>query len=139
MTNTRTIHGDLILTKDTTFNESIIVEGNIKGYFDLKVKGDIDCVNIDCGNIDCGNIDCRNIDCRNIDCWDIDCWDIDCWDIDCGNIDCWDIDCRNIDCRNIVYCDKIKVRKGCKVICKVLIKDRFSVERKEQKISEEKK
>jgi len=52
----KTIKGDLILKKDTTFKESIKVEGDIKGYFDLKVIG-------------------------NIDCWNIDCWDIDCWDI----------------------------------------------------------
>jgi hypothetical protein len=110
---TKIIKGDLILKEDTTFNESIVVEGDIKGCFDLKVEG----------NIDCGNIDCVNIDCVNID---------------CGNIDCVNIDCGNIDCRNIVCCDKIKVRKGCKVICKVLINDRFNIERKEWKIEEKK-
>ena len=72
---TKTIHGDLILTKDTTFNESIIVEGDIKGYFDLKVEGDIDCLNIDCLNIDCWSIDCKNIDCYNIVCRNIVCWE----------------------------------------------------------------
>jgi hypothetical protein len=34
---TKTIKGDLILTKDTTFNESIIVEGNIKARVEVKV------------------------------------------------------------------------------------------------------
>jgi hypothetical protein len=37
----------------------------------------------------------------------------------------------NIDCWDIVYCNKIKVKKGCKVICKMLIKDRSSIELKE--------
>ena len=44
---TKTIKGDLILKKDTTFKESIKVEGDIQGYFDLKVYGDIDAWNID--------------------------------------------------------------------------------------------
>ena len=52
---------DLILTEDTTFNESIKVRGNIKGDYNLKVLGNIDCRNIDCGNINGGYIDCRNI------------------------------------------------------------------------------
>ena len=103
------IEGDLILTKDTTFKGNLTVKGNITGYFDLKVVG----------NINCWNIDCYNIDCYNIDCW---------------NINCGDIDCRNINCWNIVFCDKIKVKEGCKVICKQLIKDRFSIEKKEWKI-----
>jgi hypothetical protein len=54
----KTIKGDLILTEDTTFNESIKVEGNITGCFDLKVFGNIVCRDIDCWNIDCRNIVC---------------------------------------------------------------------------------
>lgn len=38
---TKKIKGDLILTKDTSFDESIEVEGNIKGYYNLKVEGNI--------------------------------------------------------------------------------------------------
>jgi len=41
------IKGDLILTKDTTFSESIKVKGDIKGYYNLKVAGNIDAWNID--------------------------------------------------------------------------------------------
>ena len=62
----KSIKGDLILKKDTIFKESITVEGNIKGRFDLKVEGNIDCLDIDCGNIDCWDINCRNIDCLDI-------------------------------------------------------------------------
>ena len=99
----KTIKGDLILKKDTTFNEDLKVKGNIQGYFNLKVFG--------------------NIDCGNIDCWNIDCWNIDCW-----NIDCWNIDCRNIDCRNIVFCNKIKCKREIKA--KKLIKNRFELKQK---------
>jgi cytoskeletal protein CcmA (bactofilin family) len=83
----KTIYGDLILKEDTTFDEGIKVECSIKGYYNLKVR---------------------------------------------GNINCRDIDCRNINCLDIVFCDKIKV--SGKVKCKVLIKDRFSLEQKEWEI-----
>jgi len=64
----KTIKRDLILKKDTTFNESIKVEGSIRGDFNLKVVGNIDAGNIDAGNIDAGNIDAGNIDARDIIC-----------------------------------------------------------------------
>ena len=89
---TKIIKGDLILKKDTTFKTSIKVKGNIIGYYNLKVIG---------------NIDALNIDARNID-------------------------ALNIGARNIICCDKIKVK--LKVICKFLIKDRFSIEKKEWKL-----
>jgi len=62
----KTIKGNLILKEDTTFNEDLKVEGNISGYYNLKVIGDINCRDINCGNIDCWDIDCRDIDCRDI-------------------------------------------------------------------------
>ena len=99
----KTIKHDLILKKDTTFNENINVEGSIKGDFNLKVIG-----NIDCWNIDCRNIDCWNINCRNIDCWNIDCW--------------------NVDCLNIVYCNEISCKKEIKA--KMLIKNRNELKQK---------
>jgi len=125
---------DLILTEDTTFNESIKVRGNIKGDYNLKVLGNIDCRNIDCGNIDCLNIDCLNIDCWNIDCLNIDCWNINCLNINCLNINCLNIYClniycRNIDCGNIVLCNKFK--STGKVKAKSIIKDRFNIKQKE--------
>lgn len=108
----KTIKGDLILNKDTKFNESIKVEGDIKGYYNLVVRG--------------------NIICRNIDCLDIDCLDINCRDINCRNINCWDINCRDITCWNIIYCNKIKLKNKC--IAKNLIKNRYKLKRKEWEV-----
>ena len=114
----KTIKGDLILKKDTTFNEDLKVEGNIQGYFNLKVCGNIDCWNIDCWNIDCRNIDCWNINCRNIGCGNIDCWNIDCLNIDCKNVVCGDINCGDINfyaiaiAYNSFKCKSWKARKN---------------------------
>ena len=50
-----TIKGDLILEKDTEYNESLTVEGSIYGKdgnkFNLKVKGNINAWNINAVNI----------------------------------------------------------------------------------------
>jgi len=144
---TKIIKGDLILKKDTVFKTSIQVEGEIKGWFNLKVAGNIDARNIDARNIDARNIDAENIDAENIVAWNIDArnivagnidaenivaWNIDARNIDARNIDAWNIDARNIDAENIVCCDKIKVK--LKVICKYLMKNRFSTEAKEWKL-----
>ena len=90
---TKIIEGELILTENTEFSESIEVKGNIKGYSNLKVAGNINA-----------------------------------WDINAGNINAW----------NIIFCNKIKVKKGCKVFCKALIKDRLNLERKEFETGDEK-
>ena len=83
---------DLVLTEDTTFDESIKVEGNISGRFNLKVAGDIDARNIDAWDIVARNIDVWDIVARNIDAGNIVARNIDAGDIDARNIDAWNID-----------------------------------------------
>jgi len=115
----KTIKGDLVLTKDMVFKESIKVEGNIRcegGRFDLKVVGDITCWDVNCGNVSCGNIRCWDINCGNITCWDIDCWNINCWNIDCGDMVC---------------VSRKKKHKNAKTIAYSIVLDRFNGERKE--------
>ena len=97
----KTIKGDLILKKDTTFKESIKVEGNIIGWFNLKVEG----------NINAGDINAR--------------------DIDAGNIDAWNINARNIDARDIVCEKRIKKLKTSKTVCRVYVKNKYSLVRQE--------
>lgn len=110
--DTITINGDLILTEDYKVSKNLVVKGDIKGYY--------------------------NINAENINAWDIDARNINAWDINAENIDALNINAGNINARNIIFCDKIQVKKDCKVICKVLITDRFNIERKEQKLGEQK-
>ena len=106
------IKGDLILNKDTTFNESIIVKGSICGYFDLKVTG--------------------NIIAEDIDAEDIDAWNIDAWNIDTKNINARNIDARNIYAEDIIFCEKrIKKLKDSTTKAKVFIDNRLNLEQKE--------
>ena len=113
------IKGDLILTKDTTFSESIKVKGDIKGYYNLKVAGNIDAWNIDAGNIDAWNINAMDIDARNIDARNID----------AGNIDAWDINAMDIICEK-----RIKKTKMAKTFCRSFIQNKSKLKRKEWKI-----
>ena len=89
------------MKKDTIFKESIKVEGNIKGVFNLKVEG--------------------NIDAENINVKDINAFDICAWGIDAG-----DIDAKNIICEK-----RIKKSKDAKTISCVYIKNKSKLERKE--------
>lgn len=106
-----TIKGNLILEKDTTYNESLIVEGSIIGKdgvrYNLTVRGDINCWNIVCGNIVCGNINCL--------------------DINCGNINCWDIEAY------FVLCETMKQKEGSMLKVKNIIESRNSYKQREIK------
>jgi len=125
------IKGDLILTKDTTFSESIKVEGDIKGYYNLKVAGNIDAWDINAMDIDARNIDARNIDAGNIDAWDINAMDIDARNIDARNIDAWNIDAWDINAMDIICEKRIKKLKTSKTICRVYVKNKYSLVRQE--------
>jgi len=114
----KTIEGNLILEKDTTFKESIKVEGNIKGYSDLKVLGDIDAWDINARNINAWNIDAKNIIAWDINAWDINAWDIHAWNIICEK--------------------RIKKNKTSKTICRIFVQNKSKLERKEQMGSEDK-
>ena len=71
---TKIIKGDLILTKDTVFEESIEVQSNIickSERFSLKVRGDINARNINARNIKAEDINALNINAWNINAEDI--------------------------------------------------------------------
>jgi len=103
---TKIIKGDLVLKKNTVFDRSLKVMGNIRcegGFWGLTVKGNV-CV---LGNIDVRDIKCLDIDCHDVNCDNIKADNINVLDINAHNIDALDIDCHNIDAWN-VYANSIK-------------------------------
>jgi len=124
----KTIKGDLILKENTTFDESIKVEGDIKGYFNLKVMGNINAMNIDARDIDAMNINAMIINAR-----DINAWDINARDIDAMNINAMNIDARDIDAMNIICEKRIKKNKYNKTICRIYITNKSKLIKKEHK------
>jgi len=136
--------GDLVLRRDTVFNESIEVKGNIVckgGVFDLTVNGDISAKDIHVGNLNTWNINALNISAWNINALDIFAWDINAWDICAWNINALDIyaleiDAININAKNInaniIICNsRIKKSKNCKTIAFLILTDRRHRRRKE--------
>jgi len=124
----KTIKGNLELTEDTVFDESITVQGDITckdgSWFSLKVAGDINTVDINAGNIDAWNINARNIYAR-----DIDALNINAVDINARDIDAWDINAKGKFEAAFVLCETLKVK--LKAIYKHLITKRSSYEKKE--------
>ena len=112
----KTINGDLILNKDTTFKKSIIVKGNIKGYFSLKVNGNITAWDINAVDIDALDIDAMNINAMNINALDIDAM----------NINALDIDALDIICEK-----RIKKSISSKTKARVFIQNKSKLNRKE--------
>ena len=120
---TKTIKGNLIMEEDMTFDENLIVEGNVSGKdgnrFNLVVKGDLDCRDLNCLNLNCLNLNCWDLNCLNLNCWDLNCLnldcrdlncrDLDCRDLDCLNLDCWNLNCKNLNCKNL-SCDDLNCR-----------------------------
>jgi len=129
---TKKIKGDLILKERTIFEESIEVSGDIRGDFDLKVIG----------NIYARNIYARNIYARNIYAWDIYTENIYAWNIYVGDIYAWDIKAENIYAENIyagniyardIICETRKKKsENAETICRVYVKNKSKLRRKEQ-------
>ena len=109
-TSTEIIYeGDLILTEDFKTEKKLIVKGNISGKDGMRY---------------------------NINAWDINAWDINAGDIDAWDINAWDINAGNIDARSIdagdIICETRKKKSiSAKTICRIYIKNRSQIERKE--------
>ena len=111
---TKIINNDLILTKNGIYNESIIVNGHIRGKdgkrFNLKVNGSISAWDIKAWDIKARNISAWDIRARDILARDIKARDISARDISAHNILAWDISAldilaRDIKARNILAWD----------------------------------
>ncbi len=102
---TYTVHGNLILDKDSHYDGNLEVEGSIFGIdkklFSLTVEGNIKALGIEAQDINAEDINAENIDARDINAYNIKAGDIDAWGIDALDIDAWGIDAKNIDAYNI--------------------------------------
>lgn len=107
----KTFDFGLILDRDTVFDESITVTGNIVSSHSLTVKGDINA----------RNIYTLHINAKNINALDIKAW----------NIDAENINAENIDAHFIICEKRIKKTSNSKTICYAIITNRFSLEKKE--------
>ena len=121
------IKGNLELKKDTIFEESITVEGNITGKYNLRVIGNINAGDIDAWDIDAWDIDAGNINSGNINAGDIDAWDINAGDINAGNINSGNINAGDIICEK-----RTKKTKNAKTIARILIQEKSKLKREEK-------
>lgn len=119
------IKGDLVLEKDTTFNESIKVNGNIVGRdgkrYDLRVEGDIIAEDINAYDINAKDITAK----------DITAWDIYARNIYARNIYAWNINARDIHAWDIICESRKKKSKSSKTIARIFITGYSKLERKE--------
>ncbi len=115
---TYTIHGDLVLSKDSHYDGNLVVEGNILGEKgtlfslvadnDITTEGSIFVQNISArnitakvGSITAENINAWNINAENINALNITAENINAKNITAGNIYAEDINAENINAKNI--------------------------------------
>jgi hypothetical protein len=103
------IKGDLVLKENTTIDDGVKVEGNIRcegGFWDLN-----------CRDLSCWDLDCLDLDCLDLNCLDLNCWNLDCLDLNCWNLDCLDLKFNAVA---IAYhsfkCKSWKARRGNYII-----------------------
>jgi len=99
------IKGNLILKEDTTFNEDLIVKGNIiceGGIWDLKCRY-LKCRDLECWDLECHNLECNDLKCRNLECWDLECRNLECSDLECRDLECGDLKCYNLECNDLNF------------------------------------
>jgi hypothetical protein len=159
------IQGDLILEKDTTFSESIKVNGSIFGKnglrFSLTVYGDLDANDIIVWDITAKNINAEDINAWNITAWNINAEDINAWDITAKNITArdiiaqditaWDINANDINAWNItanditanditandIICESRKKKdKNNETVARIFIQNKSKLERKNWELEE---
>ena len=121
------IEGNLILDKDTVFDEELEVHGSIIGKngnrYNLTVNGNIKAEDIHAGDIHAGDIDAGNISA----------WDISARNIDAKNINARNITTRNINAINIsawsinadfIICDKLVQKPDSTLTVRKVINNR---------------
>ena len=109
---TKIIKGNLILDKDTVFDESLEVHGSILGKngnkYELKVAG---------------NITAQDIAARNIIAMDINADDINADDINAWNITAWNIDA------SFILCEKLEQKPDSTLTARKVINNRLTYDK----------
>jgi hypothetical protein len=101
---------------ESIVKEKIDTDKDIWIYQDTKFEQSVRCKNI----ISIGEY--WDINARDINAGDIYAWDINAWDINAGDINAWDILCES---------RKYKLKES-KTICRIYIKDRSKIKKKER-------
>ena len=114
---------DIWIYQDTKFEQSV----RCKNIISIGEYWDINARDINAGDIYAWDINARDINARDINAWDINAWDINAgdiyaWDINAGDINAWDILCES---------RKYKLKES-KTICRIYIKDRSKIKKKER-------
>ena len=124
---TKIIEGNLILDKDTVFDESLEVHGSIIGKYgnryNLTVNGNIKAEDITVWDIDAGNISAWDISARNIDAKNINARNITTRNINAINISAWSI---NAD---FIICDKLVQKPDSTLTVRKVINNRSTYNR----------
>ena len=124
---TKIIEGNLILDKDTVFDESLEVHGSILGKdgnrYNLTVNGNIKAEDITAWDIDAGNISAWDISARNIDAKNINARNITTRNINAINISAWSI---NAD---FIICDKLVQKPDSTLTVRKVINNRSTYNR----------
>ena len=118
------IEGDLILDRDTIFDENLTVKGNILGKdgkrYNLKVRGHVYAMRVYTQDINVWNINAQEMDVR---------------DIDARDIDVPKIRARHISVV-IVTCETLIQEPGSKLIAKHVITNRNNKLEKKEEITD---
>ncbi len=124
---TKIIKGNLILDKDTVFDESLEVHGSILGKngnkYELKVAGNITAQDINAWDITAGNITAQDIAARNIIAMDINADDINADDINAWNITAWNIDA------SFILCEKLEQKPDSTLTARKVINNRLTYDK----------
>ena len=122
----KVFESDLILTKNTVFDSSITVKGNIvckDGLWNIKAL----------------DIKAYDIKAYDIKAYDINANNINALDIKANNINAYDIKANNINALDIICEARILKCKTSKTICRIFIDNKSKLPTKEQILKKEEK
>ena len=59
-----------------------------------------------------GNLDCMDLHCNNLNCWNLNCWNLNCKDLHCNNLNCKNLSFYAIAfAYSSIKCESMKARR----------------------------